>query len=411
MKRKFLSTIIATTIISASINPIIINAKANGTWIESNNNWWYSYADGSYAKSEYIDGYWLDESGWYDSTWNGHWSSDSIGWWYESNNWYPTNQWLKIDGDWYYFKSDGYMACNEWVGNYYIQSDGTMATNMWIGDYYVGSDGAWVPNKQKTTNTKPVEQTTEKTTETTTEQKTTEQTTTEEWTYIGKSTEFYYKTGGEKVYYTVDTYQNKSGDILYHTDQPEMKYVKKKNVTLYYYGDTPFDDYYDDNKWYKNGSLEYLKHKYPNGCTEYDNNGKWVFFTSGDPNAKPVYKADDITAKNNYKIYYEDNTDTPTHQRAISPYIKNFSRIDWVNKIVYYTDVNGKEYSFNYTSTSATNNTGYAYINDCDYFYITVDPNNAAYYDRWMLPKNCYSLETAEIICPNHCGSGNSIPR
>lgn len=345
---KKITTIITIAIIFATImNPITANATANGWWVSSNGGWWYENQDGTYATSEYIDGYWIGSDGWYDPAWNGSWKCNSTGWWFESGNWYPTNQWLKINHEWYYFESSGYMACNEWVGNYYIQSDGTMARDMWIGDYYVGSDGAWVPNKQKTTNTKPVEQTTEKTTETTTEQKTTEQTTEQKTT--------------EQTTTTVDT------------------------------------------------KLAQLQNKYPNGCVEYDNNGKWVFFVSGDPNAKPVYKMDDITAKNNNRIYYEDNTDTPTHQRAISPYIKNFSRIDWVNKIVYYTDVNGKEYSFNYTSVSSTN-AGYAYINDCAYCYKTVDPNNTAYYDRWMLPSAEYNT-MSDIICPNHCGWGNSIPR
>ena len=144
---------ILTIIITISTLNINVNAAANGTWIESNNNWWYSYADGSYATSEYIDGYWIGSDGWYDPAWNGSWKCNSTGWWFQSGSWYPTSQWLKINHEWYYFKSSGYMACNEWVGNYYIQSDGTMATDMWIGDYYVGSDGAWVPGKKKETVT------------------------------------------------------------------------------------------------------------------------------------------------------------------------------------------------------------------------------------------------------------------
>ncbi len=339
MKRKFLSTVIATTIISASINPMIINAKANGTWIESNNNWWYSYADGSYAKSEYVDGYWLNSTGWYDSTWNGHWSSNSIGWWYESNNWYPTNQWLKIDGTWYYFKSSGYMACNEWIGNYYIQSDGTMARDMWIGDYYVGSDGAWVPNKQKTTNTKPVEQTTEKTTETTTEQKTTEQTTTEQ-----------------------------------NTAEP---------------------------KKYTVGTLEYYQNKYPNGCVEYDNNYKWVFFVSGNskmnPADEPTATLSDTETRKNYKIYYEDGTQGT--QIKICPYITNFSRIDRINRIVYYTDANDKEYSHTYTTMSLTGH-GYSYLNGFAYCYPNYETVNT-----WIVPiENINDLNKVKAICPDYFG-------
>ena len=125
-----------------------VNA-ASGKWKQTNGRWWYQYGDGSYAQSEYIDGYWLDGAGWYDSSWNGHWASNNTGWWFESGSWYPTNQWLKINTKWYHFNGSGYMDANKWIGNYYVQGDGSMATNKWIGDYYVGSDGAWIPNKTK----------------------------------------------------------------------------------------------------------------------------------------------------------------------------------------------------------------------------------------------------------------------
>ena len=124
------------------------NAAANGQWKYSD-GWWFEYADGSYAQNEYIDGYWINSSGYYDSAWNGDWKSDGNGWWFESGSWYPTNQWLKIDGNWYYFKSSGYMAANEWVGNYYMTDSGIMAVDTWIGDYYVGSDGSWIPGMTK----------------------------------------------------------------------------------------------------------------------------------------------------------------------------------------------------------------------------------------------------------------------
>ncbi len=125
-----------------------VNA-ASGKWKQTGGRWWYQYSDGGYAQSEYIDGYWLDGAGWYDSAWNGSWQHNSTGWWFQSGSWYPTNQWLKIDTKWYHFNGSGYMDANKWIGNYYVQSDGTMAINKWIGDYYVGSDGAWIPNKTK----------------------------------------------------------------------------------------------------------------------------------------------------------------------------------------------------------------------------------------------------------------------
>ena len=92
-----------------------------------------------------VFGCWLNADGSWDTTYsNGKWKNDLNGWWYEDNGWYPTNQWLKIDGYWYYFKADGYMATNQWIGNYYVTSNGSMATDCYIGQYWVGSDGAWV---------------------------------------------------------------------------------------------------------------------------------------------------------------------------------------------------------------------------------------------------------------------------
>lgn len=144
MKKKSISIILIVLIV-VSTNTINSEA-ASGAWKISHGQWWYEYSDGSYAHNEYVDGYWLDGAGWYDSAWNGSWKTNSSGWWFQSGSWYPTAQWLKIDGEWYYFKSSGYMASNEW-----------------IGEYYVGSDGAWVKNKKKTSTTE------QSTTETTAE--------------------------------------------------------------------------------------------------------------------------------------------------------------------------------------------------------------------------------------------------
>jgi hypothetical protein len=65
------------------------------------------------------------------------WRQDNNGWWYEEESRYATG-WRDIDGKWYYFNSDGYMA-----------KDTT------IDGYTLGSDGAWVitpPTVSTTTN-------------------------------------------------------------------------------------------------------------------------------------------------------------------------------------------------------------------------------------------------------------------
>ena len=91
---------------------------------------WYYFDSSGYMESGcYRNGCWLNDDGSYNSSYcNGGWKCNNFGWWYEDNGWYPTSQWLKIDGYWYYFLANGYMASNQYV-------DG----------YWLGSDGAWTP--------------------------------------------------------------------------------------------------------------------------------------------------------------------------------------------------------------------------------------------------------------------------
>lgn len=120
---------------------------AAGSWISDSKGWWYVWSDGTYPVtgwyeiegewyyftsdgymdySEYRDGYWLNSDGTINYTYSGgRWMSDSVGWWYiDSSGWYPQNQWVWIDGYCYYFKSDGYMATDEWIGEDYVDSSG-----------------------------------------------------------------------------------------------------------------------------------------------------------------------------------------------------------------------------------------------------------------------------------------------
>lgn len=51
------------------------------------------------------------------------WKHDSAGWWYSNgSSWYTG--WKKIDGKWYYFESNGYMAHDRYVNGYYLNSEG-----------------------------------------------------------------------------------------------------------------------------------------------------------------------------------------------------------------------------------------------------------------------------------------------
>ena len=135
MKKRVTSVLLSFMILVASV--VAIGSDSNAAspgwrWSDAAGNWWYETESG-YAASEYIDGYWLNAAGWYDSAWNGSWQCDGNGWWFQSGGWYATDQWLKVDGKWYHFNSSGYMDVNKWIG-----SD------------YVGADGAWTSQTSRT---------------------------------------------------------------------------------------------------------------------------------------------------------------------------------------------------------------------------------------------------------------------
>ena len=128
----------------------------DGTWKSDETGWWYEYASGNYPRSKWLEingywyyflvngylktngywkGYWLGETGEWDPAYsNGHWCSDSNGWWFEDAGWYPTSQWLNIDDRWYYFKVDGYMATDCWIDGCYLNDNGN-----WVPDFKSGS--------------------------------------------------------------------------------------------------------------------------------------------------------------------------------------------------------------------------------------------------------------------------------
>ena len=86
-------------------------------------------------KNEWVNGQWYDANGKTSYKYKGGWKVNATGWWYEDENgWFPTNMWQKIDGDWYFFHEDGYMAENEYAGKWAAYSEGY---------WWVGSDGRW----------------------------------------------------------------------------------------------------------------------------------------------------------------------------------------------------------------------------------------------------------------------------
>ena len=82
------------------------------------------------------------------------WKQNNTGWWYSQGNSYATS-WAKIDGQWYYFNSNGYMMTG-WVNDggtwYYLNGDGSMAHDTTIDGYYLNSNGSMKGSMNKDDN-------------------------------------------------------------------------------------------------------------------------------------------------------------------------------------------------------------------------------------------------------------------
>ena len=68
----------------------LLGSSALADWQRDNVGWWYSYADGSYAQSK--------------------WLQDGNDWYYLGDDGYMVTGWRKISGTEYYFKKSGEMA-------------------------------------------------------------------------------------------------------------------------------------------------------------------------------------------------------------------------------------------------------------------------------------------------------------
>ena len=137
----------AAFLLSAAPAGIVQAAEQSGSWRESADGWWYRYSDGTYAQntwlqikgkwyyfldsgymatSQYRDGRWINSEGvWVTKNTGGRWKKDSKGWWYtDDTGWYPVEQWLCIDGKYYFFNEKGYLVTNEWIGYSYVNKNG-----------------------------------------------------------------------------------------------------------------------------------------------------------------------------------------------------------------------------------------------------------------------------------------------
>ncbi|MBO5609978.1 MAG: hypothetical protein J5929_06405 [Eubacterium sp.] len=124
----------------AQNNTRIVQWKSNetGWWIEDDSGWypvnewqrvdgiWYFFKpDGYMASNEYYGGYWFNSDGSWGEPYYLTWKQNTIGWWVEDiSGWWPSSSWLKIDGCWYYFNSSGYMVTSQYIDGWWIDADG-----------------------------------------------------------------------------------------------------------------------------------------------------------------------------------------------------------------------------------------------------------------------------------------------
>ncbi|MCR5214706.1 MAG: hypothetical protein K6E10_09835 [Eubacterium sp.] len=79
-------------------------------WVDGAGGWWYQYSDGSYAASEWVDGYWLSADGYWTYTPRAQWYHDNVGWYYmDTAGYYEKDGTVKIDGVTYQFDEKGYL--------------------------------------------------------------------------------------------------------------------------------------------------------------------------------------------------------------------------------------------------------------------------------------------------------------
>jgi hypothetical protein len=129
--------VISTEIVEGLTGQTLESKK--GEWILDSRGWWYKHSDGSYTSNDWekINNEWylFDTEGYMLYGWQ---YSNGANWYYlgDENDGSMKTGWILTEGKWYYMNSDGAMQIgwlkidNEW---YYFNPDGSMATG-WIKD-------------------------------------------------------------------------------------------------------------------------------------------------------------------------------------------------------------------------------------------------------------------------------------
>ena len=106
-------------------------------------------------QNEWVNHVWYNKDGSQTYAPKMSWKRNKTGWWLQdTSGWYPRNRWQKVDGEWYYFNSEGYMASGEWVDGYWLSKNGTWTYKKkaeWkrYGNKWVYKTSDWVAKKGK----------------------------------------------------------------------------------------------------------------------------------------------------------------------------------------------------------------------------------------------------------------------
>lgn len=145
--KKFVSALLAASIVVAGIFSNGMSSQAAGVWGEWENTdagWKYHKDDGSYAKSEYISGWRIDADGIQRGD-QAFWHCDDVGDWFgDDNGWYACNETLIIDGVECSFDSNGYVSHGWYKDSYgwrYMITCGHYAYDEWVDGYWLDCDG------------------------------------------------------------------------------------------------------------------------------------------------------------------------------------------------------------------------------------------------------------------------------
>ena len=119
-KKWIISIILVAAILLSGLGGFRSEA-ASAEWVKTSKGWMYVYPDQTYAKSE--------------------WIKYKKKYYYVNKAGIALTGWKKIKGNWYYFKANGEMVRNAWVGQFFLNAQGIRtrklkATTYTIPEYY-----------------------------------------------------------------------------------------------------------------------------------------------------------------------------------------------------------------------------------------------------------------------------------